>query len=126
MRKANEKDRRLLLRYHSYFLADAATLDTKVSLFNVLSARDAAQPAGRDDAEKREAGEILRIAKQAAPDECMRFHALFDGFVHDSLAGFDMHLAELTGHWRYRKGFLGSDDAVTVDATTASTAENAA
>jgi hypothetical protein len=62
----------------------------------------------------------MQIAKQAAPDECVRFHALFDGFVHDSLAGFDMHLAELTGHWRYRKGFLGSDDARTVDARNSS------
>jgi hypothetical protein len=126
VRKASEPDRRLLLQYHKYFLADAATLEKKAPLLNVLSARNATPPAGRDEAEKKEACEILRIAKQAAPDECMRFHALFDGFVHDSLAGFDLHLAELTGHWRYRKGFLGSDDALTVDAITASKAANAA
>lgn len=126
VRKASENDRRLLLLYHNYFLADVATLEKKAPLFKVLSAGDAVPPTGKNDAEKKEASEILRKAKQASPDECMRFHALFDGFVHDSLAGFDLHLAELAGHWRYRKGFLGSDDALTVDANTVSTAENAA
>lgn len=126
VRKASEKDRRLLLQYHNYFLADAASLEKKASLFSGRSARHDARPAGRDDSEKREALEILQIAKQTATDECMRFHGLFDGFVHDSLAGFDLHMAELSGHWRYRKGFLGSDDVRTVDAITASTSDNAA
>ena len=108
------------------FSRGAASLEKKASLFSGRSARHDARPAGRDDSEKREALEILQIAKQTATDECMRFHGLFDGFVHDSLAGFDLHMAELSGHWRYRKGFLGSDDVRTVDAITASTSDNAA
>ena len=54
-----------------------------------------------------EAPAVLARAKAAAPTS-MEAHVLFDHFVHDSLAGFDHHALELTGYWRYRKGFLGS------------------
>jgi len=55
-----------------------------------------------------EASAVLAIAEAAAPAK-PEAHRMFDCFVHDSLAGFDLNSCELTGYWRYRKGFLGSN-----------------
>lgn len=50
----------------------------------------------------------------------------FDDFVHDSMAGFDHCSFELTGYWRYRKGYLGRSDARIVSNDDASKVEKAA
>lgn len=57
-----------------------------------------------------EALALLDLAQNAppTPEVLARF---FDGFVHDSLAGFAKDLVEPTGHWRYRKGFRGNNRA---------------
>ena len=55
-----------------------------------------------------EASAVLAIAEAAAPSK-REAHRMFDCFVHDSLAGFDLNSCELTGYWRYRKGFLGNN-----------------
>ena len=54
-----------------------------------------------------EAPAVLALAKAAKPTD-RALNVLFDHFVHDSLAGFNHYALELTGYWRYRKGFLGS------------------
>jgi hypothetical protein len=129
VRKASEKDRALLIRYNNYFLSDLAVLesDAKSKLYRVFSQSGSERQQEVDEKKNREeARAILQIAQKTAPDDCMKFHAMFDGFVHDSLAGFDMHAIELSGHWRYRKGFLGSDEAKVVDAETSARAASRA
>ena len=54
------------------------------------------------------------------------FAALFDGYVHDSLAGFNSPTLELTGYWRYRKIFLGNDEALIAANQDADAARNVA
>lgn len=41
-------------------------------------------------------------------------NVLFDYYVHDSLAGFNHNNLELSGYWRYRRGFLGSEKRLVV------------
>jgi hypothetical protein len=118
VRKSSEKDRALLVKYNNNYLADAAVVQRKaksnsssgVRLFGAISQRgDAHQhDAARKAIFEEDANTILARAQQTPVEECMRFHTMFDGFVHDSLAGFDLHSFELSGHWRYRKGFHGS------------------
>jgi len=72
-----------------------------------------------------EAAAVLKIA-QSAPAVPATLAAFFDGFVHDSLAGFDRRAIELTGYWRYRKGFLGDDNARIVSNENAEVASKAA
>jgi len=58
-----------------------------------------------------EAPEALALARRAGATP-PAYAALFDGYVHDSLAGFNKPNLELTGYWRYRRVFLGNDDPV--------------
>lgn len=105
---ANEKDRELLIKFNDILTADAALI-TRTAGHGYF--RKMIDPTARVDAAAMllfdpEAHRALSIAKSAAPTS-KEVHALFDGFVHDSLAGFDHHALERTGYWRYRKGFLG-------------------
>ena len=52
---------------------------------------------------------MLALAQRAAPTP-PAYVTLFDGYVHDSLAGFNKPKLELTGYWRYRKIFIGTDE----------------
>lgn len=132
--KANDKDRALLIKFNDIFLADIAVSDGSTrrdsenrvfKRFRAASLRNevAQQQLARSNYLDEDANTILHIARQTSPDDCMKFHTLFDGFVHDSLAGFDLRAIEMSGHLRYRKGFLGSDtpQVVEIDAS-ASTA----
>lgn len=109
VQKASESDRKLLIKFNNILISDAALLDRTASrgmlrvLIDPLAKRDAFAVRLLDD----EARKVLTIAQAAAPTG-PAVHALFDGFVHDSLAGFDHAPLEMTGYWRYRKGFLGS------------------
>lgn len=64
-----------------------------------------------------EALAVLQKAQQAKPVE-PALAEFFDNFVHDSLAGFRRDLVEVTGYWRYRRGFRG-DAAPTIVSTDA-------
>ncbi|MES2075494.1 MAG: DUF2235 domain-containing protein [Pseudomonadota bacterium] len=59
-----------------------------------------------------EALAVLQKAQQAEPVP-PALAEFFDNFVHDSLAGFRKDLVEVTGYWRYRRGFRG-DAAPTI------------
>ena len=90
-------------------------------LFGAISQRG---EAGRAESARQrnfeeDASTILEVAQRTSPDEAMKFHTMFDGFVHDSLAGFDLHSVEMSGHWRYRKGFHGYGTAQIVDINNA-------
>ncbi|MDB5973800.1 MAG: hypothetical protein JWR07_560 [Nevskia sp.] len=109
VRNASENDRELLIKFNNILVADAALLDRTANrsrltlLLNRTAQLDSLATFAFDD----EARAVLAIA-QAAPPANEVLHAMFDGFVHDSLAGFDHAALEMTGYWRYRKGFLGS------------------
>lgn len=109
VQKANESDQKLLVKFNNILISDAALLSRTANrsilrtLFDPFAKRDALAVHLLD----KEAQEVLAIAQAASSTETA-LHAMFDGFVHDSLAGFDRASLELTGYWRYRKGFLGS------------------
>lgn len=119
VRSASGSDRALLMQYNNYLLEDIALLERAekrmaskgiTSFVNLLGS---ASFEGQKDHVKLttmdlDALPILQLARKTPSTECMRFNTMFDGFVHDSLAGFDIHSVELSGHLRYRKGFLGS------------------
>lgn len=112
VRNASKTDAALLIKYNNYLLADAELLEapanrSMLSRFSPLqNAMDISQSFSRS-ALDNEAYAVFARAKAAAPAPDA-LQVIFDYFVHDSLAGFDLHSLELTGYWRYRKGFLGS------------------
>ncbi len=112
VRQANKSDKALLAEYNGYLLADAQLLETRSGrsmlsrlspLHNAMAITQTIFRATLDE----EAPQVLALAKAAKPTD-RALTILFDNFVHDSLAGFNHHALELTGYWRYRKGFLGS------------------
>lgn len=113
VRKASKADAALLIQFNEYLLADAELLDAPAGrsvmglllpqLYGATKIKRSVSRAMLDN----EAPAVLALAKAAAPTK-PEVHLMFDHFVHDSLAGFNHHALEPTGHWRYRKGFLGS------------------
>lgn len=120
--KAKDGDKELLLAANARFVRAAETMrvrgdvDKSKGFLSMFKARRGPELT---DAQYRqeelwgldpEALALLDLAQNAppTPEVLARF---FDGFVHDSLAGFAKDLVEPTGHWRYRKGFRGSDRA---------------
>lgn len=121
VREAGQEDRELLLEYNAKLVADAAFLDKppkppgilKTMLWPAFAALKHAD-AVRARLFEVEARTVLAIAKAAPPTEA-RLHTLFDLFVHDALAGFDHHQLELSGYWRYRRGYLGDEKRLVVE-----------
>jgi hypothetical protein len=121
--KANGDDKELLLAANARFVRDAEGMrvrgDVDKSKSLMAKVKGWCSPELTDDQYRQEelwgldpeALALLDLAQNAppTPDALARF---FDGFVHDSLAGFAKDLVEPTGHWRYRKGFRGSDRAL--------------
>ena len=121
--KANGGDKTLLIEANARFVRDAGTmrfrgdLDKSKDFLSLFKGRrgpeltDARYRQEELSALDPEALALLDLAQNAppTPEALARF---FDGFVHDSLAGFAKDLVERTGHWRYRKGFRGSNRAL--------------
>jgi hypothetical protein len=129
VQKANAHDKALLIKFNQYLISDAALLRTPrwKKLAGILPPL---MPMAIKDAAARhvldpEASDVLAIAESAAPTNPV-VHRMFDGFVHDSLAGFDLSSCELTGYWRYRKGFLGNLKRLIVQNDDADQAKDAA
>lgn len=112
VKRASKADAALLVQYNAYLMADAQLLHTSATrrrwdrFFPLQTAMNLAQSISTA-ALDNEARTVFNIAKSAATT-APALHDLFDYFVHDSLAGFNHHAVELTGYWRYRKGFLGN------------------
>lgn len=109
-KKATAKDRELLRAYNEMLLNHAAYMDSAGSskrFYFEIAKRFFPALNGLTPQLDPEARSVYAAAK-AAPATSPVAHAMFDGYVHDSLAGFDRKLIEWTGYWRYRKGFLGS------------------
>lgn len=119
VKKAKKQDKDILIKFNASLINDAdamirsATMSFTQRTFAVFKDtlyRGARKDFMRTSVLDPEAREVLARAQHAKPTP-PSFVALFDGYVHDSLAGFDSSEAELTGYWRYRKIFLGSDES---------------
>ncbi|WP_082488646.1 DUF2235 domain-containing protein [Duganella sp. Leaf61] len=57
------------------------------------------------ESEASELRKIIVLEKNINPE----LASFFDNYVHDSVAGFRKQFVEVTGHWRYRRIFLGTE-----------------
>jgi len=115
---ANPTDREVLITWNNRLINDAAAMIRSGSMgvgkrtFAVVkdvlfsSARKDFLTTSKLDPEARD---VLALAQRAGPTPAA-YAALFDGYVHDSLAGFNLPNSELPGYWRYRRIFLGNDE----------------
>lgn len=114
VKKANAADKLKLHKFNKILIEDAALIERSTArekqsgilsyIRDPLFIADRARMSVLD----REAGKVLSLAKSADKVSSTEAH-LFDHYVHDSLAGFDQAAIELTGYWRYRKGFIGGE-----------------
>lgn len=126
VRHAHEADRALLIEYNERLIADADYLANPPKSPSVLTMLFSATKAIYQQFQvakkvffEDEAATVLAIAK-AAPPVDQRLCELFDYYVHDSLAGFNHNNLELSGYWRHRRGFLGSEKTLIVENETKS------
>lgn len=117
---ANAEDKRFLLLCNAKLVEDAKLLQAfgntkraKSYAANVVSGGVLAESGKHYRSNESsilhldlEAPAILAAAMNA-PQVSPKLAAFFDGFVHDSYAGFSRDLKEPTGYWRYRKIFRG-------------------
>jgi hypothetical protein len=131
---ASNTDKQLLLKFNNSLINDAEALIRTASMSRsrraLAVALDFTFTGARDDLRitsllDPEAPEVLRRARSAKPTPAA-FATLFDGYVHDSLAGFNEPALEYTGYWRYRKVFLGDDRPVVATNQDTEIARNAA
>lgn len=117
---ANPADRAVLITWNNRLINDAAAMIRSGSMgvgkrtFAVV--KDVFFSGARQDLLTTstldpEARDVLALAQRAGPTP-PAYAALFDGYVHDSLAGFNLPKSELPGYWRYRRVFLGNDEHV--------------
>jgi hypothetical protein len=120
VRQASQPEKVILLAFNDSLITDAASMmrsASKTLMHRIAAAWDDPYFVGarRDlfvtSALEPEAREVFAAAQRAAPTPAA-FAALFDGYVHDSLAGFNAPNLELTGYWRYRRVFLGNDESI--------------
>ena len=115
VKRATQADRDVLLAFNKRLMSDAATMTRpaatngekfgfSVGKFFTGMKRDFVTNSLMEP----EARTVLATAQRAAPTPAA-YAALFDDYVHDSLAGFNSPNLELTGYWRYRRVFLGND-----------------
>lgn len=118
--RASAADRVLLLKFNQTLIDDAALIQrvSQSGRFSRAVSSAFRLPGQRSDDEAmaaldKEAAAVLALAQKSSPVPTA-LHALFDGFVHDSLAGFNKPKLEEKGYWRYRKGFLGTASGLIV------------
>ncbi len=118
VKQANQADKEILLAFNKSLINDAAamTRSAGVSILKRTPAilMDVFFTGARKDLMttsllEPEARSVLALAQKSAPTP-PSFSALFDRYVHDSLAGFNAPALEMPGYWRYRRVFLGTDD----------------
>jgi hypothetical protein len=120
VKRASQQEREILITFNNSLVSDAAAM-LRSSGMGFLRrgfavATDYLNVGARNDLLKTsvlepEARDVLALAQRAKPAP-PSFVTLFDNYVHDSLAGFNKAIVELTGYWRYRRVFLGNDEHV--------------
>jgi len=120
VKRADPTDREILLTFNRSLISDAAAMtrsaEMGVSKRTLAVFRDIFSMGARKDLVttsflEPEARSVLALAQKSAKTP-PAYTALFDGYVHDSLAGFNSPSLEMPGYWRYRRVFLGTDDHV--------------
>lgn len=116
VKRANQVDKEILISFNKRLIDDAAVIapaatkgTTRRKISTVTSFFAAAKRKATNVVLDREASAVLALAQRAAPTPAA-YVTLFDGYVHDSLAGFNQPNLELTGYWRYRKIYIGTDE----------------
>ncbi len=114
VKKANKSDKVKLQKFNEILMDDAELIERAAIrekqggilsfIPNAWSVTDKMKMSVLD----KEAGKVLSLAKASAKVSATEAH-FFDNYVHDSLAGFDRANIEMTGYWRYRKGFIGGE-----------------
>lgn len=103
--KAKSEDRRLLLESNDVFCDD----DEQLQNAPVPWYRDASKASDGHPYQKLEPEASALHARVVAQGKVSpMLSEFFEGFVHDSIAGFRRQLVEATGYWRYRRVFQGS------------------
>jgi hypothetical protein len=134
VKRASQPEKEILIAFNNSLINDAAAMarsaGMSLSKRTLAVFKDVLYTGARKDllttsALEPEAREVFALAQRAKPTP-PSFAALFDGYVHDSLAGFNSPKLELTGYWRYRKIFLGSDDPAIAANQAAETARSVA
>lgn len=113
VQRASAEDRALLLEYNAIFVQDAKRIISHTTptvaeqLISIITPpHEKLLERGRFQILDDEAPSIMRLVRGAGPLNPV-LADFFDSYVHDSLAGFNLRVAEPTGYWRYRKGFVG-------------------
>lgn len=118
VKRAERTEKDILIAWNNRLISDAAAMMRSDSMSlgkrTFAALKDVFYSGARKDLMttsflEPEAREVLALARRAKPAP-PSFVALFDDYVHDSLAGFDRPKCELTGYWRYRRVFLGDDE----------------
>lgn len=114
VKKASEKDREILFRFNKILIDDADLIErvnspqkkniAHLPIYGSLNKTDNILISFLD----KEAQDVLIKAQNSAKVPAL-IAGFFDNYVHDSLAGFNKPKLEITGYWRYRKGFVGGD-----------------
>lgn len=118
VKRASTTDKEILVSFNKSLIADAAVMTRSAKSFTQKAVEVFQSPllvGTRMQADlatstllEPEARDVLARAQRAKPTP-PSFAALFENYVHDSLAGFNHPNLELTGYWRYRRVFRGSD-----------------
>ncbi len=111
--RANEKDKVILKNFNRNLIDDAELIERVTARKQKKLFSMGTSSVGKADEIKmslldKEAGVVFSLAKNSAKVGAIEA-SFFDNYVHDSLAGFNRAAIELTGYWRYRKGFIGRD-----------------
>lgn len=118
VKQATQAEKDILLSFNKSLINDAAAMTRSASMnvgqrtlavFKGSLLSDAKKDFITTTLLEAEAREVFALAQRAKPTP-LPFAVLFDRYVHDSLAGFNHPSLELTGYWRYRRVFLGSND----------------
>lgn len=134
VKQANQTDREILLTFNRSLISDAAAMTRSagmsISKRTLAVFRDVFSTGARKDLVttsflEPEARSVLALAQKSIQTP-PAYAALFDGYVHDSLAGFNSPSLEMPGYWRYRRVYLGTDDHVIAANQDVDTARSAA
>jgi hypothetical protein len=134
VKRADPTDRETLLTFNRSLVSDAAAMTRSagmtISKRTLAVLRDILSTGARKDLVttsflEPEARSVLALAQKSAQTP-PAYTALFDGYVHDPLAGFNAPSLEMPGYWRYRRVFLGTDDHIIAANHNADAARSAA
>jgi len=134
VKRADRAEKDILIEWNNRLINDAAAMTRSASMslgkrtFSAL--KDVFYAGARKDFLttsflEPEARDVFALAQRAKPTP-PALAAFFDDYVHDSLAGFNLPKCEITGYWRYRRVFLGSDDHTVAANQDTDTARNIA